>query len=65
MLIFHFLKEYFYFVHKNGKKGNVTANIYAHNYDLDARKYFSELNDIKLDPVLVSDLGHLLLLRIH
>lgn len=36
----------------------VTANIYAHNYDLDEiKEYFKELNDIKPDAVLISDIG--------
>ena len=44
----------------------MSPQIYMHiTMTFDARKYFSELNDIKLDPVLVSDLGHLLLLGIH
>ena len=44
--------------HKSDKKVYVTANIYAHNDDIeDARKYFYELNEIKPDAVLISDLG--------
>lgn len=44
--------------HKSNKKVYVTANIYAHNDDIeDARKYFYELNEIKPDAVLISDLG--------
>ena len=52
------MKECVDFAHRNGKKVYVTSNIYAHNYDLDnAKKYFEELNDVKPDAVLVSDLG--------
>jgi len=36
------------FAHAHGVKVYVTANILAHNYDLDgARKYFAELRDMK------------------
>ena len=52
------MKECVDFAHKFNKKVYVTSNIYAHNYDLDnAKKYFEELNNIKPDAVLVSDLG--------
>lgn len=52
------MKECIEYAHKNNKKVYVTANIYAHNYDLDdAKKYFEELNNIKPDAVLISDLG--------
>lgn len=44
--------------HENGVKVYVTANIYAHNSDLDEIKnYFNELNDVKPDAVLISDIG--------
>ena len=52
------MRECIDFAHKHNKKVYVTSNIYAHNYDLDnAKKYFEELNNIKPDAVLVSDLG--------
>lgn len=36
------------FAHVNGVRVHVTANILAHNYDLDgAKKYFEELRDLK------------------
>ena len=36
------------FAHAHGVKVYVTANILAHNYDLEgARKYFAELRDMK------------------
>jgi len=38
------------FAHEHGVKVYVTANILAHNYDLDGvRKYFEELNNMKPD----------------
>ena len=46
------------FAHKYGKKVYVTANILAHNYDLDgAREYFRELKEIKPDALIISDPG--------
>ena len=44
--------------HDKQKKVYITANIYAHNYDMNnVEKYFNELNDLKPDGVLISDLG--------
>ena len=44
--------------HEKNIKVYVTANIYAHNDDLEeAKKYFEELNQIKPDAVLISDIG--------
>lgn len=44
--------------HDNNIKVYVTANIYAHNSDIEeAKKYFTELNEIKPDAVLISDIG--------
>ena len=52
------MKECIDYAHRNNVKVYVTANIYAHNDDLDdAKKYFEELNDIKPDAVLISDIG--------
>ena len=46
------------FAHERNVKVYVTANILAHNYDLDgARKYFKELKDIKPDALIISDPG--------
>ena len=46
------------FAHKRGVKVYVTANILAHNYDLDAAyEYFRELADIKPDGLIISDPG--------
>ena len=48
------------FAHAHGVKVYVTANILAHNYDLGARKYFAELQDMKPeqpDALIISDPG--------
>lgn len=46
------------FAHERGVKVYVTANILAHNYDLDgARTYFKELKEIKPDGLIISDPG--------
>lgn len=46
------------FAHKHGVKVYVTANILAHNYDLDGvREYFRELGKIKPDALIISDPG--------
>lgn len=46
------------FAHKRNVKVYVTANILAHNYDLDgAREYFTELQKIKPDALIISDPG--------
>ena len=46
------------FAHAHNVKVHVTANILAHNYDLDgARSYFEELRDIKPDALIIADPG--------
>ena len=46
------------YAHSKGKKVYVTANILAHNDDLEeAKKYFEELKTIKPDAVIISDPG--------
>lgn len=46
------------FAHEHNVKVYVTANILAHNYDLEgARKYFEELKEIKPDALIISDPG--------
>lgn len=46
------------FAHERGKKVYVTANILAHNYDLNGvREYFNELKDVKPDALIISDPG--------
>ena len=52
------MREGISFAHERGVKVYVTANILAHNYDLDgARKYFGELKEIKPDALIISDPG--------
>ena len=46
------------FAHEHGVKVYVTANILAHNDDLEgARAYFNELKEIKPDALIISDPG--------
>lgn len=52
------MKEGIEFAHARGVKVYVTANILAHNYDLDgARQYFEELKEIAPDALIISDPG--------
>jgi len=52
------MKEGIEFAHERGVKVYVTANILAHNYDLDgARQYFTELKNIQPDALIISDPG--------
>ena len=52
------MREGIAFAHERGVKVYVTANILAHNYDLEgARKYFGELKEIKPDALIISDPG--------
>ena len=52
------MREGIAFAHERGVKVYVTANILAHNNDLDgARKYFGELKEIKPDALIISDPG--------
>lgn len=46
------------FAHEHGVKVYVTANILAHNYDLEGvREYFKELKEIGPDALIISDPG--------
>ena len=46
------------FAHEHDVKVYVTANILAHNNDLEgARAYFTELKEIKPDALIISDPG--------
>ena len=46
------------FAHRYGVQVYVTANILAHNYDLEgARAYFRELKEIKPDGIIIADPG--------
>ncbi len=52
------MKEAIDFAHQNNAKVYVTANIIAHNNDLEGiEEYFKELNTIKPDALIISDLG--------
>lgn len=52
------MKEGIEFAHAHGVKVHVTANILAHNYDLDgAREYFKELKELKPDALIIADPG--------
>ena len=52
------MKQGVLFAHEHGKKVYVTANIIAHNGDLQgAREYFKELSAINPDALIISDPG--------
>ena len=52
------MKEGIAFAHEHGVKVYVTANILAHNYDLEgARAYFKELKEIRPDALIIADPG--------
>ena len=52
------------FAHAHNVKAFVTANILAHNYDLDgARAYFKELKEMKPDALIVADPGMVMLAK--
>ena len=52
------MKEGIAFAHEHGVKVYVTANILAHNDDLDGvREYFQELKEIRPDALIISDPG--------
>lgn len=52
------MREGITFAHERGALVFVTANIYAHNPDLDGvREYFRELKELKPDAVLIADPG--------
>lgn len=52
------MKKGIEYAHSRGKKVYVTANITAHNRDLEGvRAYFHELKDIKPDALIISDPG--------
>ena len=52
------------FAHKNGVAVHVTANILAHNYDLEpAKEYFRELKELSPDALIISDPGMIMLAK--
>lgn len=52
------------FAHAHGVRVHVTANILAHNYDLEgARQYFNELKALKPDAIIIADPGMFMLAK--
>lgn len=52
------IREGIAFAHEHGKRVYVTANILAHNRDLEGvRAYFQELKEVKPDALIISDPG--------
>lgn len=52
------MKEGIAYAHARGVKVFITANISAHNYDIDGvYEYFNELKELQPDAVIVSDAG--------
>ena len=52
------IKEGIAFAHEHGVKVYITANILAHNQDLEGvKKYFTELKEIKPDALIIADPG--------
>ena len=58
------MREGIAFAHEHNVKMHVTANILAHNYDLEgAANYFRELAEIKPDAIIVADPGMVMLAK--
>lgn len=58
------MEEGIAFAHAHGVRVHVTANILAHNYDLDgAETYFHELKEMKPDALIIADPGMFLLAK--
>ena len=58
------MREAVGYAHERGVKVYVTANIFAHNYDLEGiKRYFGELKNTGVDAVLVSDPGVFMIAR--
>lgn len=58
------MREGIAFAHEHRVKVHVTANILAHNYDLEgAANYFRELAEIKPDAIIVADPGMVMLAK--
>lgn len=58
------MEEGIAFAHEHGVRVHVTANILAHNYDLEgAGKYFLELKEMKPDALIIADPGMFMLAR--
>lgn len=60
------MREGIAFAHDHGVKVHVTANILAHNYDMEeAAAYFDELSALAPDALIISDPGMILLAKEH
>ncbi len=58
------MKQGIEFAHKHGVRVHVTANILAHNYDLEgATRYFEELKELQPDALIIADPGMFTLAR--
>ncbi|MBO4902904.1 MAG: U32 family peptidase [Lachnospiraceae bacterium] len=58
------MREGIDFAHSHGVKVYVTANILAHNADIEqAHAYFAELNELKPDALIISDPGMFVLAK--
>jgi len=58
------MKEGIAFAHSKGVRVFITANIIAHNEDIDqAKAYFEELREVGPDAVIVADPGMLMMVR--
>lgn len=58
------MKEGIAFAHERGAKVYVTANILAHNRDLDGiRTYFQELREVRPDALIIADPGVFMLAK--
>ncbi len=58
------MREGIRFAHEHGVRVHVTANILAHNADLEgAAKYFRELKEMKPDALIIADPGMFMLAR--
>lgn len=52
------MKEGVEYAHSHNCKVYVTANIFAHNYDMEGiRNYFTELKNVAIDALIISDPG--------
>lgn len=58
------MREGIAFAHEHGVRVHVTANILAHNYDLEgAKAYFRELAQFRPDAIIVADPGMVMLAK--
>ena len=58
------MKEGVEFAHSHGAKVYITANILAHNQDLEGvEEYFHQLKEVKMDALIISDPGIFMIAR--